>query len=102
MNFNIFKRRVFKEVLLGFIDFSDAQIKCQWFVVIDGAKSPCLLKQPLTAGTSRESNPARDQSFASKGVAEFSFLCITSPPFPCRLEKEFESKFTEVDSCRQR
>lgn len=67
MNFNIFKHRVVKEVLLGFIDFSDAQIKCQWFVVIDCAKSPCLLKQPLTAKTSGKLNPAHDQSFASKG-----------------------------------
>lgn len=56
MNFNIFKRRVVKEVLLGFIDFSDAQIKCQWFVLIDCAKSPCLLKQPLTAETSTKLN----------------------------------------------
>lgn len=56
MNFNIFKRGVVKEVLLGFIDFSDAQIKCQWFVLIDCAKSPCLLKLPLTAETSRKLN----------------------------------------------
>lgn len=58
--------------------------------MIDCAKSPCLLKQPLTAKTSGKLNPAHDQSFASKGVAEFGFLFITSPPFPCPLEKSLK------------
>lgn len=35
----IFKRKEVKEVLLCFIDFPDAQIRCQWFVVTDCAWS---------------------------------------------------------------
>lgn len=71
MNFNIFKRRVVKEVLLGFIDFSDAQIKCQWFVVMDCAKSPCLLKQPLTAERRENRTQRAIKALASLNSAFF-------------------------------